>query len=120
MTEISEAAKLKACELINDGLTRGHIAYEAALVRWESWPVGLAFARYIQQVSDAAKACVKSNAVDKAEHWLSPFILPDPVDPLAVIIKAAFRDAYGHADQRSLERLTAALARRGLKIVEAE
>lgn len=84
MTEISEAAKAKAEELVAS--------------HWGDCPPGMpgidvqlsAFARFIQQVSDAAKSvlviagdkyCANGDMVSTN---LAPFILPDPVDPLLV------------------------------------
>lgn len=50
-----------------------------------------------------------------AQH-LEPFIIPDPVDPLAEAIREA---SLSDADQGDADRLRTALAARGYKIVEA-
>lgn len=111
MSEVSEQAKVKACELMAED--------------------GLGLARYIQAVSDALKDTFSGKAIAIGrEYWaekLSPFILPDPVDPLelagrAVIEKhragGADADAIG-GDRLFLHDLATELAARGLKIVES-
>lgn len=83
MTEISEAAKAKACELMNS-------AYAAEGGGTDLWTrptddghhAVLAFARFIQQVSDAAKGCCQWFELPALNTRLAPFILPEPVDPL--------------------------------------
>lgn len=119
MADVSEAAKAKACELINAGIT-----FEQFLV-WnvenidERNSLALSFARFIQEVSDAAKAA-------RDNHWdyiptlnkLETFILPEPVDPLYEALFAVVE--LGRYDTREqTELLRAELAKRGLKIVEA-
>lgn len=100
MTEISEAAKAKAEELMRHQMGREHNA----------------FARFIQQVSDAAKVVAKEiskspdgNVNYLADERLAPFILPEPVDPLAEAISLSI----------TADDLREELAKRGYKIVKA-
>jgi hypothetical protein len=72
MTEISEAAHRRAVDL---GMAETEISPD------KSWAV-TAFARYIQAVSDAAKASRDHGVTEEAWDALAPFIVPDPVDPL--------------------------------------
>ena len=108
MSEISEAAKLKACELM--------LAEPHSLT---------AFARYIQQVSDAAKAVRRAQGAHTVSSFIkslvAPFILPDPVDPLDECIREAIHDCGGSYLGTGYDiALRRALAKRGLKIVEAQ
>lgn len=125
-TVISEAAKAKACDLTNAmRAQRGDRAI------WEPRDFGpdghsplSAFARFIQEVSDAAKATVplletwvgnSDEAGARAADALRPFILPEPVDP----VKEALAETYGGAAPEFVSAFHVALAKRGLKIVPA-
>jgi hypothetical protein len=88
MAEISEAALNKAIDLAN---AADHT------VRWtyndlSQSPALDALARYIQQVSDAAKEIVPFGG-QRASELLTPFILPEPVDPL-LIEAAKFAESW--------------------------
>lgn len=75
-------------------------------------------ARYIQQVSDAAKrALERTNPCHRisAEHELAPFILPEPVDPLLAVLRAFVAD--DEVPQSDADSFRAALAKRGGRIV---
>ena len=81
-----------------------------------------AFARFIQEVSDAAKVASDQFATHPASapcigarNALAPFILPGPVDP----VKEALAETYGGAAPEFVSAFHAAIAKRGLKIVPA-
>lgn len=98
MTEISEAARTRAYEITSSPGGRGLSLVEN-------------LARFIQEVSDAAKDANETGVLDR-------FILPEPVDPLVEAIGTALgqmRGIYGKEDLAPLVR--EALAKRGLKIV---
>lgn len=102
MTEPSEAAKAKADELWQRGSDAG-------------WTPGDTIARFIQQVSDAAKRVANTHGEGEVPDALAPFILPEPVDPLVewFCTEATMTAPECAADLRDF------LAKRGLKIVEA-
>ena len=108
-TEISKAAFARATDLIRA---------EQPLRSSEGTSTMLArtFARFIQEVNDAARAS-KALAPPNADSSrpLGPFILPEPVDPLLGVAEEAM---VGTAAETAI-RLRAELAKRGLKIVEA-
>lgn len=122
--EISEAAKLKAVEIMNGG--------QADVFHVEGW-LGLNVARYIQQVSDAAKKATgvlsiigTSRTEQDAKDRLAPFILPDPVDPLKAAMDAAYEgknfyrlEDADKARSAFADAVREELAKRGLQIVEA-
>jgi hypothetical protein len=109
MTEISEAAKLKARGLLGTGVP-GSITQRIA--------------DYIQQVSDAAKAVVETGymCVTKDERRfgdvLAPFVLAEPVDPLEEIFSSVeFTGPYdGRSGAQDAEVFRQLLAKRGLEI----
>lgn len=117
MTEISEAAKAKAYSLLLAQYETRQFAPPSRDTH-EASAGGRAFACFIQEVSDAAKAATRNAAKypDIAEEHLAPFILPEPVDPLIEAYQAAYvPDAAGS----TMARLQTELAKRGFKIVEA-
>ena len=104
MTEISEAAKERRRQL---GTEYPEDSYDTI------------FARYIQQVSDAAKvadAALQREGFARYEDCrvrLSPFILPDPVDPLEDV----FREGGFIGEPKAVARcVREELAKRGLEI----
>ena len=122
MTDVSEAAKLnlppdaaieRALELAFTGTTLADVKRH-----WPGHTAHIEFARYIQQVSDAIKAASNHEEVPGfVPPSLAPFILPDPVDPLVDALKCAvdFR-----CDEVMAGNFREQLAKRGLKIVEAQ
>lgn len=102
MTEISEAAFAEADRHVST-IPAGEGAN--GLYRH-------AFARFIQQVSDAAKAV--SAHYGEPTH-MAPFILPEPVDPLAEWF-AVDEDIL--SPQECAASLREHLAKLGLKIVK--
>lgn len=126
MVEISEQAKVRACELANASeptanwrpyqLEPNSGVYVSGSMR--------ALIALVQQVSDAAKEAF--HLIQRGEggaREIAPFILPDPVDELLVEALATFSRAPGSASHCGNDRratvLRAALAEHGLKIVEA-
>jgi hypothetical protein len=94
MTEISEAATAKARELCQfDHADQNRVA------------------RFIQQVSDAAKEY-------DGLTGLAPFILPEPVDPALDALIEDLRGCVADPERFAADMLRN-LAKRGLKIVEA-
>lgn len=88
MSKISEAAKAKACEMINAQADSGDFVNPKYLTSTLS---GAAFASYIQAVSDTAKQALAR--VDRSAPFpydesvrceLRTLILPGPVDPLLI------------------------------------
>ena len=120
MTEVSEAAKARAAELMNavsqSGVQHWDIgSVSDALNRPpDVYPSVTAFARFIQDVSDAAKEVVACDGDQFGD--LAHFILPEPVDPLA----EALRELGEEYPEKTAERLSRLLARRNLKIVPAD
>lgn len=121
MTEVSEAAldkALKICGINPD---------QKPLYDWRDGIYARAvgeFARFIQEVSDAAKKALRARGIsdisfDDLDELFSPFILPDPVDPLAEALEEAWGSHWAEGG-KSLAALRKALARRGIKIVEAK
>ncbi len=132
MTEISEAAKRKACELAN--AERKHdadwmwcvdeVAWRADASRPTSDGVMLAFARVLQEHSDVAKAAI----VAAGKVWglqevevrgiLQSLILPEEPEPVKLLADAWIKAKQEHPEGRwavhALENLTAA----GFKIVK--
>ena len=112
---ISEAARAKYTEL--------------TCYRWDTDDadrriIANRFARFIQDVSDAAKEGVRQLRIPHAQHIdcfaaadrLAPFILPDPVDPAEQLATELFDNGYKfHA-----ESIRQALAKRGLEIREMQ
>lgn len=129
---ISEAAKLKACELASELAGGNGYAVEKMFLPNGLWDSRLhALARFIQQVSDAAKGVCRTLdlamptklAADEEKKALAPFILPDPVDPLlARMIDVLLTDeANDFGDEPGLMRaIETALAKANLKIVQAD
>lgn len=120
MSEPSEAAKAKACELL------GVDPMEPT--DFNQWRDGCyahaarTLARFIQQANDAAKE-VSSRFDDSLPRhkWevrtnLAPFILPEPVDPLVEAMDEVLNLSN---PQVAATNLRLALAKRDLKIVEA-
>ena len=116
MTEISEAAKRKAKELLDDGIGGGFIDAPTAIQ---------ALARVLQKHSDAAKAWRydEPGALDA----IYSLILPDEPDALADL-RAVLKEMTGEMPRPDLDwgsalidRVSKGLAQRGkaLKIVEA-
>lgn len=98
MTEPSEAAMAKM---------------ERMQTRIDAWDE---VARFIQQVSDAAKEAVvylPPRGAGRSWEALQPFILPEP-DPLLGVVEEAIA---GTAEKGAVQ-LREALAKRGLKIVK--
>lgn len=124
MAEISEAAKARAAALFNE-----NNGDETWLVTdfGRGYPTFDAFARFIQEVSDAAKEVVPlctdwvGNTREIGERCaakLAPFILPEPADPLedALACCGLFIDSSDWTENARLFR--SALRDHGLKIVE--
>jgi len=123
MADISEAAKAKAKELLA-GVPKAWFEEE--------------FARFIQQASDAAKEAQRNLShhdnctccadepgcgcgVSNAQLVLEPFILPDPVDPLQEALHSFCpNDLSLYAGNTGARVFLDNLAKRGLKIVEAD
>jgi hypothetical protein len=76
-----------------------------------------AFARFIQEVSDAAKECEPHFAYASSRQILAPFILPDTVDPRHKV-EAIFANGFDGWKYRITELLFDELPKHGLKIVE--
>jgi hypothetical protein len=120
VSEISEAAKAKARDLMVEARNTGYAS---------AWTVGQceasapdsfkALARYIQQVSDAANAVLCALGEPKSYHeaHLAPFILPDPVDPL---VEALELSHVHYSSEENAAALRAELAKRGLEIREVQ
>ena len=102
MTEISEAAKAKARDFLLGGTLSPH-----DLV-----------ARFIQEVSDAAKELDVASVPSLRRVKIRPFILPEPVDPLETALNEALiaSEAYHHASPDLVRRVRENLAKRGLEI----
>jgi len=119
MSEISEAAKVKACELANVARVG---QYGSTAFNWRDMatndPEIVAFARYIQDVSDAAKAVLSGLGEPLSYHeaHLAPFILADPVDPLEQAMRAL---EWCNTDMLAAD-LRTELTARGLKIVPVQ
>lgn len=112
MTEISEAAKIRAGELIT--------ADWGEPPEWTSTNFQT-FASYIQRASDAAKEVLDTVDTSDVERVhvqvvLDPFLLADEPDPLVTALNAAL-DRVGAFDATEAENLRAELAKRGLMIV---
>lgn len=110
MGDISEQARAKAQQL---WIAADH----------EGLTPGTALARYIQQVSDAAKEV--SGTLDPASDRvnrkiLAPFILSDPVDPLGEALCEIYAGLARVDVMHDAARLRELLTKRGLKIVEAD
>lgn len=127
MTEPTEAAKQKACELANDEIAKGYERLER--VRENGfWTIQdlcagcepnevMALARVLQEHSDVAKAICDPNYVhgtmssefrqgaewmqDKARYDLSGLILPDEIDPLVAALNEAYDATLRLDDTRS-------------------
>ena len=116
MSDISEAAKLKACEWANAQSMLGPVVLPDCVGR-EASPIITGFARYVQQASDTLKGIVDDYGVSSPQYkTLAPFILPDPpADPLVEALKPLVCDADIFAGE-----LRYNLAKRGLQIVPAQ
>ena len=119
MTEIEQKALALVNEVIQevssntlarlDPYSLAHEAVRRAIEQHEAFK---------REVSDAIQSCMLGPV---AEERLSPFILPKPVDPLVDAIQEADEVETGWARASDYaEHLRAALAKRGLKIVEVE
>lgn len=118
MGEPSGQAKVRACELANANTHPGHDFWRSERIR-SDLPMAWAFARFIQDVSDAAKAvdsnlarCYNGPNIDSARDTLAPFILAGPGDPLEEVL------ARWRFTERDVENVREELAKRGLSIVE--
>jgi glycine/D-amino acid oxidase-like deaminating enzyme len=122
MGEVSEAAKRKAAELFNACGSPYRLITVDDVDRDRR---ALALAEYIQAVSDAAKGLVdqlswSSHAQADADNHLAPFILPEPDDPFVECIKLILGGFEGERHAREYaDSLRKAMAKRGLRIVEA-
>jgi hypothetical protein len=91
-----------------EALCRALEAHDATLAEFEAFK---------REVSDAVNGferyCTVTDTPFPAD--LFRFIIPKPVDPLVDAIREA---SVSDADSRDAERLRAALAKRGLKLVE--
>lgn len=116
MSEPSEQAKRKACELANQHCGTRHITPYAAD---DGSPALVAFARHIQNTSDVAKfaenalfqAGVHRTALSRTR--LRSLILPDEPDPLDKFAE------WLNGCSKDGKKLQEAAAMFGLKIVEA-
>ena len=113
MADVSEAAKARALEMLwREGVpqTKEYVQTTYGF---------LALARFIQEVSDALKAVNAANTGIgiKLPESLAPFILPEPVDPLVEAMRDCGWNSDAEADAGALREV---LAKRGLKIVEAD
>lgn len=125
MTDISEAAKQKAQELLNADDPRLSDQGHTRLACW----VQTALARYIQEVSDVAKELRKKSASIEHERFADIFALILPDDKPDPLVKVAHErmdhDAVGTNQQgiydlaSAAKVLSAELAERGYKIVKA-
>lgn len=117
MTEPSEAAKRRACELLGASGVRG-------FMDWKSPPV-MALARYIETTSDAARvvdralATAGRHTASLMRRTLQPLILPDEPDPLPEIIGAMWEKSFNNLEGDA-KWLRTELAKRGLKIVASK
>lgn len=130
--EISEAAYIKAHDAAYDDQLDAPVAQKVQDMK-DSY-IGTAFARFIQEVSDAVKRA-KGNRSPEADEILAPFILPEPVDPLLEELPALFEAAkerlgqgegYTRADiitkgghEMWEARVALAALKRGIEIGEA-
>lgn len=116
MSEVSEAAKLKAKELVG--------AEHKMLLGVDPGVSAMAaLARYVHQASDAAKAVRTYVHSDFTDHpsldLLAPFILPDPVDALVEVLR--FEESEIHASyEKRAAFIRAELAKHGLQIVPVQ
>lgn len=108
MTEISEAAKLKAQEVVGGWTADGLLERVGA---------------YIQQVSDAAKELADQGTINLSEQVvrdeLAPFILPDPVDPLLIEARNLTVEGFGRAislGRGPVEDIALAALKRGMEL----
>lgn len=124
MTEISEAAKRKAVELINEAA-----GYNYAHMRdmEDPCPVATALLDTIQEHSDVAKKMDTRCFEDSEWHgYLQTLILPGEPDSLAdlraVLKEMTLEMPQGPWPENLIKRVSDGLATRGkrLKIVEAE
>lgn len=75
-----------------------------------------AFARFIREVSDAARTATAADTDSRErERLLAPFILPDPVDPLEEALEAT---CILSNPARRAGAIRSELAKHGLKIVK--
>jgi len=108
-------ARFRSDTTMAETLMQSIEAHDATLTEFE------AFRRDVSDAaSEALAAMVSSGTVvhERAvvgHNTIARFILPKPVDPLVDAIREA---SVSDADSRDAERLRAALAKRGLKLVE--
>ena len=79
-----------------------------------------AHAQFRQEVSAAVEGWIAADRLGpdprrRASEYLTTFILPKPVDPLVEVLQSAFNEDFINEDA---DNLRAALAKRGLKLVE--
>lgn len=91
MVEPTHEAKQRACDLANAARIVPHNTLYTPS-DCNSTVSMLAFAEYVQQVSDAAKEALRSpdvpvRAAGAIHGHLAPFILPEPVDPVEVLAR---------------------------------
>jgi hypothetical protein len=117
--DVSEAAELKALGLFG---AEEAIDPQPTPAQWCN-----ALARYIQDVSDAAKEASSyargaAYSIPAVSETLAPFILPEPVDPLAEAVASVLAGFENHRHAESYAKaIRLKLATRGFKIVpEAE
>ncbi len=121
MTEPSEAAKRKACEVANEASDFDRTWEQAMRVHGSFAYVALA--RVLQEHSDVAKVAIaaagKGWGLQEAEvrGKLQPLILPEESDPLEDMI-GILRRMPGPNEKHDAEWFRLELAERGLKIVE--
>jgi hypothetical protein len=125
MTKISEAAKIRACELAN--------AERPPNLLFKSVPEDIdldyhltALARVLQEHSDVAKDIEPSLMPDHydprikdANNKLRALILPDDPDPVDALADELF-DGFAIGAGHHKRRLIAALAKHGLNIIKQD
>lgn len=115
MTQPSEAAKRKACELANAAVPRNNTPWEPAYVGDTRFGAITALARYIQQTSDVAKGLLTAPYLGPERRAaLQSLILPDDPDPLDKFAK------WLNGCSKDGRKLQEAAAMFGLKIVQSD
>lgn len=121
MTEISEAAKRKACELANAEFGDGD-----STRLWELKDVGpltpslVALARYIQQTSDVALAVYKNFPLDDWPDDLADDLLDIIIDDDPDPVEAALNEWFDDVEATDAASVRAYLANHGLQITRKD
>lgn len=114
MTEPTEAAKARAVELANKNIGDGPGCW--LIEDCEAENTLHALARYIQQVSDAARATASNEWHGQIHASLIPFILPPDPDPLEEAAHGIWAAMGGKTRGQAVQALKAELDRAGYEI----